>query len=57
MALEYSSMGLAVLSLITVLISLSIYGGKIIALECIFMVGLSYFSLVGFKNIQVFSTI
>lgn len=57
MALEYSSMGLAVLSLIIVLISLSIYGGKIIALECVFVVNLCYFSLIGFDNLQVFSTI
>lgn len=55
--LDYSLLIITVIGLLSLLFSFSVYGGKIIVLEFIFIVNCAYYSLVGFKNIQVYSTI
>ncbi len=45
------------ITLLLVIFSFTIYGGKILALEWFFVVSCAYFSLVGFDNQQVYSTV
>ena len=50
-------MAVAGITLLLVLFSFTIYGGKILALEWFFVVSCAYFSLVGFENLHVYSTV
>ncbi len=50
-------MTIAGITLLLLLFSFTIYGGKILALEWFFVVSCAYFSLVGFENLQIYSTV